>query len=161
LANKDLCLSLLFGDEPVGSEHPIFEIDHRLSVPEEELDWSFVRSGGPGGQNVNKVASKAVLRWDVAGSPSLPADVKTRLLAQRANRITGDGVLVLTAQRYRDQERNRQDCLEKLRAMILQAAATPKKRRPTRPTRGSKERRIQAKKRRGAIKISRRRLPSD
>jgi ribosome-associated protein len=139
----------------------MFIIDHRLRVPEEELDWSFARSGGPGGQNVNKVASKAVLRWDVAKTPSLPADVKARLRSQHANRITSDGVLILTSQQYRDQERNRQDCLEKLRAMILRAAVAPKKRRPTRPTRGSKERRIEAKKRRATIKTSRRNLPRD
>jgi ribosome-associated protein len=139
----------------------MFEIDHRLRVPEEELDRSFVRSGGPGGQNVNKVASKAVLRWDVTRTPSLPADIKARLRAQQANRITTEGVLILTSQQHRDQERNRQDCLEKLRAMIRQAAIAPKKRRPTRPTRGSKERRIQAKKRRATLKTSRRKLPSD
>lgn len=134
----------------------MFEIDHRLRVPEEELEWSFVRSGGPGGQNVNKVASKAVLRWDVARTPSLPADVKTRLRAQQANRITNEGVLILSSQQHRDQERNRQECLEKLRAMILHASVVPKKRRRTRPTRASQERRIQAKKRRASIKTSRR-----
>jgi len=139
----------------------MFEIDHRVRVPDEELDWSFVRSGGPGGQNVNKVASKAVLRWDVARTPSLPADIKTRLLAQQSNRITTEGVLILSSQQYRDQERNRQDCLEKLRAMIRQAAVAPKIRRRTRPTRGSKERRIEAKKRRAAVKITRRKPPGD
>jgi ribosome-associated protein len=139
----------------------MFEIDHHLRVTEEEFDWSFARSGGPGGQNVNKVASKAVLHWDVAKSTSLPAEVKARLRTQQANRITSEGVLVLTSQQYRDQERNRQDCLEKLRAMILRAAVAPKKRRPTRPTRGSKERRIEAKKRRAALKTSRRNVPGD
>ena len=139
----------------------MFEIDHQLGVPEEEFDWSFVRSGGPGGQNVNKVASKAVLRWDVAGTASLPGEVKARLRIQQANRITTEGVLILTSQQYRDQERNRRDCLDKLRAMILRAAIAPKKRRPTRATRGSKERRIQAKKRRAAQKTSRRVPPGD
>src|SRR5262249_2981348 len=134
----------------------MFEINQRLQIPEEEFDWSYARSGGPGGQNVNKVSSKAVLRWDLARSPSLRADVKVRLCAQQANRITNEGVLVLMSQQYRDQERNRQDCLDKLWAMILQAAAAPKKRRPTRPTRGSKERRIQAKKRRATVKAGRR-----
>jgi ribosome-associated protein len=134
----------------------MFEINQRLQIPEEEFDWTYARSGGPGGQNVNKVSSKAVLRWDLARSPSLPYDVKVRLRAQQANRITNEGVLVLMSQQYRDQERNRQDCLDKLRALILQAAAAPKKRRPTRPTRGSKERRIQAKKRRGTVKAGRR-----
>ena len=139
----------------------MFNIDYRLRVPEEELDWSFARSGGPGGQNVNKVASKAVLRWDVAKTPSLPADVKARLRTQQANRITSEGVLILTSQQHRDQERNRQECLEKLRAMLLRATVVPKKRRPTRPSRGSKERRIESKKRRAALKTSRRNLPRD
>jgi ribosome-associated protein len=107
------------------------------------------------------VASKAVLRWDLANTNSLPADVKARLRAQQANRITNEGVLILTSQQHRDQERNRQDCLEKLRSMILQAAVTPRKRRPTRPTRGSKERRIQAKKRRAILKTGRRALSGD
>jgi ribosome-associated protein len=127
-----------------------------LQVPEQEFTWSFVRSSGPGGQNVNKVASKAVLRWDVSNSPSLPAEVKARLGVQQAGRITTEGVLVLSSQRHRDQERNRQDCLEKLRAMVLQAAIVPRRRRPTRPTRGSQERRMHAKKRRAAIKMGRR-----
>jgi ribosome-associated protein len=134
----------------------MFEINQRLSIPDEEFDWSYARSSGPGGQNVNKVASKALLRWDVSASPSLPTDVKARLRIQQANRITIEGVLILTSQQHRDQERNRQDCLDKLRAMLLQAAAIPKKRRPTRPSRGSKERRIQAKKRRATIKTGRR-----
>src|SRR5206468_9126540 len=107
----------------------MLEINERIGIPEEEFAWSFVRSGGPGGQNVNKVASKAVLRWDVAGTPSLPADVKERLQAQQRRRLTTEGELVLTSQRYRDQERNRQDCLEKLRALVLQAAAVPKVRK--------------------------------
>jgi len=134
----------------------MFEVNQRLQIPDEEFDWSYARSGGPGGQNVNKVSSKAVLRWDLGRSPSLPVEVKARLRSHHANRITNEGVLILMSQLYRDQERNRQDCLDKLRAMILQAAATPKKRRPTRPTRGSKERRIQAKKRRATVKAGRR-----
>src|SRR5206468_3501507 len=100
----------------------MLEIDHQLRIPEEEFDWSFVRSGGPGGQNVNKVASKAVLRWDVDQTPSLPDEVKARLRSQQAGRITTEGVLIVSSQRSRDQERNRQDCLDKLRAMVLQAA---------------------------------------
>ena len=127
-----------------------------LRVPEGELEWTYVRSGGPGGQNVNKVASKAVLRWNVAASRSLPEDVKARLRALQANRITAEGDLVLTSQRFRDQERNRQDCLDKLREMIAQAAARPKARRKTKPTRGSQEARLRAKKRRAATKAGRR-----
>src|SRR5262245_51349285 len=135
----------------------MLEINAHLRIPDDELEWSYVRSGGPGGQNANKVASKAVLRWNVAASPSLPADVKARLRARQANRITADGDLVLTSQRYRDQERNRQDCLDKLREMIAQAAARPKARRKTKPTRGSQEARLRAKKRRAATKAGRRR----
>src|SRR5882762_8063280 len=113
-------------------------ISPAFQIPDWELQWSFVRSSGPGGQNVNKVASKAVLRWDMAGSPSVPAEVKARLRTLQRRRITGDGELILTSQRFRDQERNRLDCLDKLREMILQAAVRPKPRRVTRPTRGSR-----------------------
>src|SRR5438309_5135823 len=87
-------------------------------IPDREFAWTFVRSGGPGGQNVNKVASKAVLRWDLAGSPSVPAEVKARLRTLQRRRVTTEGELVLNSQRYRDQERNKEDCLEKLRAML-------------------------------------------
>jgi ribosome-associated protein len=135
----------------------MLEINAHLRIPEDELEWTYVRSGGPGGQNVNKVASKAVLRWNVAASPSLPADVKARLRTAQANRITAGGDLVLTSQRYRDQERNRQDCLDKLREIIARAAARPKARRKTKPTRGSQEARLRAKKRRAATKAGRRR----
>ena len=135
----------------------MLEINAHLRIPDDELEWSYVRSGGPGGQNVNKVASKAVLRWNLAASPSLPEDVKARLRARQANRITAEGDLVLTSQRYRDQERNRQDCLDKLREMIAEAAVRPKARRKTTPTRGSQEARQQAKKRRAATKAGRRR----
>ena len=132
-----------------------------IHIPDDELEWSYARSGGPGGQNVNKVASKAVLRWDVAGTPSLPADVKERLRAQQHRRLTGEGELVLTSQRYRDQERNRQDCLEKLRALVLQAAVVPKVRKKrTKPSRAAKEARLREKKRRAATKSGRRR-PAD
>ena len=134
----------------------MLEINAHLRIPDDELEWSYVRSGGPGGQNVNKVASKAVLRWNLAASPSLPEDVKARLRARQANRITAEGDLVLTSQRYRDQERNRQDCLDKLREMIAEAAVRPKARRKTKPTRGSQEARLRAKKRRAATKAGRR-----
>src|SRR5947209_9626571 len=98
----------------------MLEINDRLMIPDGELQWSFVRSGGPGGQNVNKVASKAVLRWDLAGSPSVPGEVKVRLRTLQRRRVTNEGELVLSSQRYRDQDRNREDCLEKLREMIVQ-----------------------------------------
>jgi ribosome-associated protein len=134
----------------------MLEINDCLRISEEEFSWTFVRSGGPGGQNVNKVASKAVLRWNVAASPSLPDDIKARLQQQQRRRITNDGDLLLTSQRYRDQERNRLDCLEKLVAMLQAAAVTPKKRRKTKPSHASREHRLAAKKRRSALKSSRR-----
>jgi len=134
----------------------MLEVNDRIRIPDEEFSWSFVRSGGPGGQNVNKVASKAVLRWNVVASPSLPDDIKARLQQQQGRRITVDGDLLLTSQRYRDQERNRLDCLEKLGDILRAAAVKPKVRRKTKPSRGSRERRLAAKKRRSAIKESRR-----
>jgi ribosome-associated protein len=102
------------------------------------------------------VASKAVLRWDLAASPSLPPDVKARFRARQHRRITGEGEFVLTSQRFRDQERNREDCLEKLRALVLEAAAVPRTRKKSKPTRGSQERRLQAKRRRSGVKAGRR-----
>jgi ribosome-associated protein len=134
----------------------MLEVNERITIPEGELTWSFVRSGGPGGQNVNKVASKAVLRWNAAASPSLPEDVKARLLAQQGKRLTGEGDLVLTSQRYRDQERNRQDCLEKLRELVLRATVVPRRRKKTRPSRGARERRLAEKRHRSAAKAARR-----
>ena len=132
------------------------EIKGRLQVPENELSWTFVRSSGPGGQNVNKVASKAVLRWNLASSASLPEDVKRRLRTNQRNRITAEGDLIVTSQRFRDQERNKQDCIEKLRDMILQASIIPRPRKPSKPTRAARERRLQIKRRRSDIKKGRR-----
>ena len=131
-------------------------VNDSLTIPDDELDFSFACSGGPGGQNVNKVASKAVLHWDLAGNTSLPPEVKARLRLLYPNRITTNGFVVLSTQQFRDQERNRQDCLEKLRRMIVQAAVRPKIRKKTRPTRSSKERRLQAKKHRATRKSFRR-----
>ncbi len=123
----------------------------------EEFEWSFARSGGPGGQNVNKVASKAVLRWDVQHSPSVPDDVRARFLAQQRQRITTEGALVMSSQRYRDQERNREDCLEKLRELLVRAATVDKPRKKSKPTRASKRRRVEEKRKRSATKQARRR----
>jgi ribosome-associated protein len=139
----------------------MLEITPRLHIPDAEFQWSFVRSGGPGGQNVNKVASKAVLRWQAGASPSLPASVKDRFLTQQRSRLTTAGELILTSQRFRDQERNKQDCLDKLRAMIRQALVPPRPRRPTKPGRAARERRLEAKRRRSATKSRRQRLPED
>jgi ribosome-associated protein len=133
-------------------------INDKIRIPDGEFDWSFVRSGGPGGQNVNKVASRAVLRWNVAASPSVPDDVKARFLARLKQRITTEGELLLSSQRYRDQDRNRQDCLDKLREWIVQALVVPKKRRPTKPSRSSKARRLADKRHRSATKSIRRSL---
>ena len=132
------------------------DINALIHIPDAELEWSYVRSGGPGGQNVNKVASKAVLRWNVAATEALPLEVKARLFAQQGGRITTEGDLLLTSQRFRDQERNRQDCLEKLRELITTATIVPKVRKKKKPTRASKERRLAAKKHRSAVKKQRR-----
>jgi ribosome-associated protein len=138
----------------------MLEVNEHIHIPRDEFTWTFVRSGGPGGQNVNKVASKAVLRWDLASSPSVPAEVKARLRTLQRRRVTGEGELLLNSQRYRDQERNKEDCLEKLRAMLLEAATIPKARKAKKPTRASRERRLAAKRHRSAAK-SARRAPAD
>jgi ribosome-associated protein len=134
----------------------MFDINPHLRIADNELQWTFVRSGGPGGQNVNKVASKAVLRWNVDASLSLPEEIKARLRAQQKNRITGQGELIISSQRFRDQERNKQDCLLKLWAILRQAATPPRPRRPTRPTRASKQARLETKRRRSQLKSQRR-----
>jgi ribosome-associated protein len=117
-----------------------------MQPPLGEVRFSFARSSGPGGQNVNKVESKAVLRWDVARSPSLRGAMRARFLDRFARRITQDGELVLASQRYRVRERNVADCIAKLRAMLAEVAKPPKPRKATKPTRASKERRLTAKK---------------
>ena len=135
----------------------MLEINDTIRIPDSEFQWSFVRAGGPGGQNVNKVESKAVLRWDMSGSPSLPPEVKARLRTQQRRRITSEGELLLNSQCFRDQERNRQDCLEKLRDLVQQAATAPKPRRRTKPTRGSRAARRREKRHRSTLKLGRQR----
>jgi ribosome-associated protein len=130
----------------------MIRIDDRISIDERELEERFIRASGPGGQNVNKLATAVQLRFDVRHSPSLPAEVRTRLERLAGRRLTRDGVLVINAQRHRTQERNRQDALDRLIALIQRAAVAPVPRRRTKPTAGARERRLQSKKRRGSIK---------
>jgi ribosome-associated protein len=134
----------------------MLQVSPQIQISDSELQWTFVRSGGPGGQNVNKVASKAVLRWNLLISPTMPNEVKARLQVQQRGRITGEGDLIVTSQKYRDQERNKEDCIEKLRTMILQATMRPRPRKASKPTRASRERRLQVKRHRAGIKKSRR-----
>jgi ribosome-associated protein len=131
-------------------------INDRIAIPLSEFAFEYARSGGPGGQNVNKVASKATLRWNPSNSPSLPEPVRARLLAALAGKLTLDGELLVTSQRTRDRARNVDDCLEKLRLIVLQAATPPKRRRASRPTPASKIRRGVAKARRSERKAQRR-----
>ncbi|HKA08219.1 MAG TPA: alternative ribosome rescue aminoacyl-tRNA hydrolase ArfB [Gemmataceae bacterium] len=134
----------------------MLEVTNAIRIPLDEFEWSFARSGGPGGQNVNKVASKAVLRWNFDGSPSVPPDVKERFRARFPSRLTTEGQLVLASELTRDQGRNRDDCLAKLAAMLRSVAFPPKVRRPTKPSRGSHRRRVDAKRRQSARKAGRR-----
>jgi ribosome-associated protein len=139
----------------------MLRINHKIAIPLSEFRWNFARSGGPGGQNVNKVHSKAVLRWNPKESPSLPDEVRERLLKAQSARLTRSGELVLSSQRTRDQGRNVDDCLEKVRQLVLAAAHAPRPRRPTRPTAASKERRALAKLKRSATKQLRRSPPTE
>jgi ribosome-associated protein len=138
----------------------MIRITPTIAIDERELEESFIRSSGPGGQNVNKLATAVQLRFDVRRSPSLPDDVRARLERLAGKRLTREGVLVITAQRHRTQERNRQDALDRLVDLVRQAAVRPVRRRPTRPTAASRERRIESKKRRSGIKNLRRARPS-
>ena len=133
-------------------------VTERISIDESELQVDFVQSSGPGGQNVNKVATTAQLRYNIAG---LPEDVRTRLLSIARGRITDDGILVIRSQRYRTQEQNRQAALQRLVELIRQAAVPPKPRRKTRPTLASKMRRLEEKRRRGQVKRLRNRSSRD
>ncbi|MBS7543632.1 alternative ribosome rescue aminoacyl-tRNA hydrolase ArfB [Ancylobacter oerskovii] len=134
-------------------------VTNRISLAEEEIVEAFVRASGPGGQNVNKVSSAVQLRFDVRASPNLPEAVKERLEKIAGKRLTNDGVIVISAQRFRTQERNREDALARLVEMIREAAVVPVTRRPTRPTLGSKMRRLEGKARRSGVKALRRDKP--
>jgi ribosome-associated protein len=130
----------------------MIRINARVSLDPRELREDFIRASGPGGQNVNKVASAVQLRFDVANSPSLPTDVRERLAALAGRRMTQNGVLVIEAERFRSQQRNRDDALQRLIALIDEACVIGKIRRATRPTLASKKRRLEAKTRRGNLK---------
>lgn len=132
-----------------------------LFIDEKEIQESFIRASGPGGQNVNKVATAVQVRFDAAHSPSLPEEVRSRLLAMAGSRLTKEGVLVITAQRYRSQDKNRQDARTRLAALILRATIPPTQRIPTKPTRASKASRLAAKAHRSRLKQSRHILPDD
>ena len=136
-------------------------INKRLAIPLREFHFTFSKSSGPGGQNVNKVNTKATLRWAVKSSPSLPDDVRERLKARFPRRINVEGEFVISSQRFRDQGRNVADCLAKLRDLIDQVAVAPKRRKSTKPTRASIRRRIEQKKRQSAKKKSRQRPVRD
>lgn len=136
----------------------ILFVNERIQIPLVEFEFTFARSGGPGGQNVNKVNSKAVLRWQVTQTQSLPHDVRVRFLNKHASRLTIEGELILMSQKYRDQPSNIEDCLQKLRVMLEAVATAPTPRRATRPTLASKTRRIESKSQ-NSVKKQQRRAP--
>jgi ribosome-associated protein len=137
----------------------MIEITHQISIDESELQFDFIRASGPGGQNVNKVSSAVQLRFDVANSHSLPEEVRQRLARIAAKRINKDGVLVLEASRFRTQEQNRQEAIERLVELVRRAAYKPRPRKHTRPTAASIERRLEKKRQRSEKKKLRRRTP--
>ncbi len=139
----------------------MLHVNGRIKIPLEEFTWTFVRAGGPGGQNVNKVSSKAVMRWPIRTSASLPDDIRERFIQKFGSRVTTEGDLVMTSQAYRDQERNKEDCLAKLASMLDSVTTPPKPRRATRPTKGSKIRRVAAKRHTSKTKSNRQRPGMD
>jgi ribosome-associated protein len=134
----------------------MIEINPRVTIDERELDFEFIRAGGPGGQNVNKVSSAVRLRFDVRNTTSIPPDIRERLIRLAGRRVGDDGFLTIHARTERTQESNRRDAIERLVELIQRASDKPKPRRPTRPTLGSKERRLDSKRKRGETKEGRR-----
>lgn len=132
------------------------QVTPSLFIDEKELEESFIRASGPGGQNVNKVSTAVQIRFDVAHSPSLPEEVRARLLIQLRSRLTNEGILILTSQKYRSQEKNRQDVRQRLAHLIYLGTLKPRKRIPSKPTQASKEKRLTSKAHRGQIKRGRR-----
>lgn len=130
-------------------------VTESVSIPDAELSWEYARSGGPGGQNVNKVASKATLRWAAAASVAISEEAKARLFAAHPAHLTTEGEFLVTSQEYRDQERNRQRCEEKLADMVRAALTPPKPRKKTKPSKASQRRRLEDKKRQGEKKSTR------
>ncbi len=156
---------VVFGTAGGGRSHaillrPMIQITPTLAIDEAEVELSFIRSSGAGGQNVNKVATAVQLRFDVAHSPSLPPDLRERLMRLAGRRMGKDGVLAIKAWRFRTQERNRQDALDRLAELIRSASHAPRLRRETAPTFASKRRRLETKRRRAVVKTARR-LPAE
>jgi ribosome-associated protein len=133
----------------------MIQVTDAVALDESELEFSFIRASGPGGQNVNKVSTAVQMRFDARRSPCLPPEVSTRLQKLAGARLTREGVIVITAARFRSQERNRADAIARLTALIAKAAVAPIRRRPTRPPRAAKERRLAGKLRRAAVKTLR------
>lgn len=139
----------------------MIQVTQAIALDENELEFSFIRASGPGGQNVNKVSTAVQMRFDARRSRSLPDEVSARLQKMAGSRLTGEGVIVITASRHRSQERNRADAIERLTTLIAKAAVEPVKRRRTRPPRAAKERRLEIKSRRSAVKSLRAPPPGD